>query len=376
MRFRKNPGWLTSVAAHGALLLAILLGFSQARHVDDPHEAVPVEVVDGRELDQVMKGEKAAPSIKPRPLAEKRADVAEPKPLPALAEAAKDVAPAPAKRQPEPGQDPAKEESKPPQKAAAIPPPRPEPKPRHLEQAAAEPPHAPPKPQKLDDAEPLEPKPVPKPKAVQKVEPKPEPPKETKPVVAKKPEPRFEPDRLAKLLEEEKRKDPVEKPAERRVAKPRSSDEATPPEKRFDPTDISKFLSRDAPQRKASAGPELQQLAALGAPTASAAKMSPSLWGALDGLLQEQYKRCWTFIGLGSQKKYIPEIQVQFAEDGSLARPPELLNPPSDPNLKALAESALRAVRRCNPLHIPARYQPYYEQWKGRIVRFDPEEML
>jgi colicin import membrane protein len=36
----------------------------------------------------------------------------------------------------------------------------------------------------------------------------------------------------------------------------------------------------------------------------------------------------------------------------------------------------MRAVRRCDPLHIPAIYQPYYEQWKGRIVRFDPEDML
>jgi colicin import membrane protein len=55
---------------------------------------------------------------------------------------------------------------------------------------------------------------------------------------------------------------------------------------------------------------------------------------------------------------------------------PELLNPPSDPNLRSLADSALRAARRCNPLRIPAQYQPYYDQWKGRIVRFDPEDML
>ena len=113
-----------------------------------------------------------------------------------------------------------------------------------------------------------------------------------------------------------------------------------------------------------------------GSPTASAAKMSPSLGGQLEGLLQEQYKRCWTFAGLGGQQKYIPEIHVQYMPDGSLIGQPVLLNPPSDPNLRSLAESALRAVRRCDPLRIPAQYQPYYDQWKGRIVRFDPEEML
>jgi colicin import membrane protein len=72
----------------------------------------------------------------------------------------------------------------------------------------------------------------------------------------------------------------------------------------------------------------------------------------------------------------VPEIRVHYAEDGSLTEAPQLVNPPADPALKALADSALRAVRRCNPLQIPARYQAYYEQWKGRIVRFDPEDML
>ena len=116
--------------------------------------------------------------------------------------------------------------------------------------------------------------------------------------------------------------------------------------------------------------------APLGSPTASAAKMSPSLWGQLDGLLQEQYKRCWSFVGLGGRQKYVPEIHVQYTQDGSLIGRPVLLNPPSDPNLRNLEESAMRAVRRCDPLRIPAQYQPYYDQWKGRIVRFDPEEML
>jgi colicin import membrane protein len=382
MRLRKNPGWLISGAAHAALLSAILFGFFRASEVVDPHEAVPVEVVDGRELDRITKGEKTAPSVKPRPRAEKRADVPEPKPLPPIAEAAKDVAPppAPAKRQPEPGQDTSKEAQKPAQKSAAVEPaqrpadpPRPEPKPRPVKPSVANAPHPPAKVPPPEDAEPLEPKPVPKPKVAQK----PEPQKDTKPqIVAKKAEPRFEPDRLAKLLEQDKQTEPAEKRAEKPVARPKSGDETAAPEKKFDATDISKFLSKEDPRRKASSGPELQQLASLGAPTASAAKMSPSLWDQLDGLLQDQYKRCWTFVGLGGQKKYVPEIRVQYAENGSLAQMPELLNPPSDPNLKALADSALRAVRRCDPLRIPARYQPYFEQWKGRIVRFDPEEML
>jgi colicin import membrane protein len=103
--------------------------------------------------------------------------------------------------------------------------------------------------------------------------------------------------------------------------------------------------------------------------------MSPSLWGQLDGLLQDQYKQCWSFIGLGNLPKYVPEIKVQYAQDGTLVGQPVLMNPPSDPRLKTLAESAMRAVRRCNPLNIPAVFQPFYDEWRDRIVRFDPDEL-
>ena len=54
---------------------------------------------------------------------------------------------------------------------------------------------------------------------------------------------------------------------------------------------------------------------------------------------------------------------------------PEPLNKPSDPAMSSLAESAMRAVKKCDPLRIPAQYAPFYNEWKARILRFDPEEM-
>jgi colicin import membrane protein len=138
---------------------------------------------------------------------------------------------------------------------------------------------------------------------------------------------------------------------------------------------ISQLLSKEAPQARASTARELTRTAALGAPNASAAQMSPSMWDSLDGLMREQYKKCWSYIGLNPQK-YVAQIRVRYAQDGSLQAEPALLNPPSDPNIRNLADSAMRAVRRCNPMHIPAAYMPYYEQWKARVVRFDPEDML
>ena len=360
MPLPENPGFAVSGGVHIGLLALALFSLSQSPQFDDAQESVPVEVLSAQQFNQIMKGEKTAAQVKPRQRAEKIAEPAGVNPQPSPSDAPKDAAapPPPLKRQADPGQAEPQVAPQPPEHGVASPPPRPAqetakpaPKSAQVKQSIAPPPKPP-----VNEAEetatpePAQPKPV-------------EPPK--------KPAPKFKPDQLAKLLDQEKQKE-KQKPA----AKPRSGEEAAEPQQKFDPGGIAKFLNKEAPQGKQASGHELSQLASLGSPAASAAQMPPSLWDQLDGLLQEQYKRCWSFAGLGEQQKYVPEIHVQYALDGSLIGQPVLLNPPSDPNLGALAESAMRAVRRCDPLRIPAQYQLYYDQWKGRIVRFDPEEML
>ena len=360
MPLPENPGFAVSGGVHIGVLALALFSLSQSPQFDEAQESVPVEIFSAQQFNQIMKGEKTAAQVKPLQRAEKIAELAELNPQPSPSDAPKDVSapPPPLKRQADPGQAEPQEAPKPPEHGMASPPPRPAqetakpaPKSEQVKTTVAPPPKPP-----VNEAEetatpePAHPKPV-------------EPPK--------KPAPKFKPDQLAKLLDQEKQKE-KQKPA----AKPRSGEEAAEPQQKFDPGDIAKFLSKEAPQRKQASGHDLSQVASLGSPPASAAKMSPSLWDQLDGLLQEQYKRCWNFAGLGGQQKYIPEIHVQYTQDGSLIGQPVLLNPPSDPNLRALAESAMRAVRRCDPLRIPSQYQLYYDQWKGRIVRFDPEEML
>jgi colicin import membrane protein len=361
MALPENPGLAVSGSIHLCLLGLALISFSGSPQLNTSQESIPVAVLSGEQFNQIMKGEKTAAEVKPRQRSEKIAEIAELNPQPSPVDASKQVPapPSPLKRQADRGQADPQVAPKPPEHSAAEPAPRP---PEEItksapKSAAAKPAVVPPpKPQADDEAEAIAPKSAP-----------PKPPVEA----PKKAEPKFKPDQLAKLIEQEKQKE-KQKP----VDKPKSGDEAVEPQQKFDLGDIAKFLNKETPQRKQASGQELSQLASLGSPTANAAKMSPSLWGQLDGLLQEQYKRCWTFAGLGGQQKYIPEIHVQYTPDGSLIGQPVLLNPPSDPNLRSLAESALRAVRRCDPLRIPAQYQPYYDQWKGRIVRFDPEEML
>ncbi len=393
MSLREDPGAAISGGAHFLLLAGVLLSFSHAAKFDDAAESVPVAIVSDQEFNQIMKGEKtAAPKEKAQQKVENIADIAEAKP-PSLLPPDKADAPAPETRAAhvdDPGRDETTSPPTPPARPIADlakqSPDQAKPEPPKVETAKVETPK--PDPVKADAPKPdvakltavappspvtpdaVEPKPVAKPK----VEPKKV--AAVKPIAPPhKPEPKFKPDEVAKLLDDNK---VVEKPQDppKPAPKQKSGDEAAEPADKFDLSDITRILNKDMPQRKPATGQELQQVASLGAPTASAAKMSPSLWGQLDGLLQDQYRHCWNYIGMAGQEKYVPQIHVQYAQDGGLIGEPKLLNPPSDPNLRALADSALRAVRRCNPMRIPAQYQPYYDQWKGRIVRFDPEDML
>ena len=69
---------------------------------------------------------------------------------------------------------------------------------------------------------------------------------------------------------------------------------------------------------------------------------------------------------------YVFDVRVTFNPDGSLAGRPVMLNPPHDPEWRAHADSVMRAVARCNPLHIPPQYSPYFDQWRSKVVHFDP----
>ncbi len=374
-----QPGHVLSAAVHLALLAATLVSFTETKPFQDAQESVPVEIVTDSQLNEIMKGQKDAKQAAPTPIkADKVAEVEETKPTPTR-EAKTDIAapPTPLRRIPDPGESKEPDPTPaPPTRTAALPPEPPKPEPEPVKPEPPRPPTRPPEPAKAEtpppkpDAEAIEP---PKPPQRPKEEPKkaevaPTPPPPTPPRAPVRPkadEKPLDPTAISKLLD----KNEPQKPA----ARPKSGDENAPKTK-YDSDAVSNLLSREAPSQKASTARAASQQASLGAPTASAARMSPSMMGQLDGLMQDRYKQCWTYVGL-SATRYVPQIKVEFGVNGALAVEPVLLNPPSDPNLRNLAESALRAVRRCDPMPIPAQFAPYYQEWKSRILRFDPEEM-
>jgi predicted aspartyl protease len=99
------------------------------------------------------------------------------------------------------------------------------------------------------------------------------------------------------------------------------------------------------------------------------------LAAAFNAWMQEAYLQCWNQpSSMPTGGKYVAQVRVSFKPDGSLSVQPQLVNPPSDPAWRAYSESAMRAVLKCNPLHVPTQYVPYFEKWKVKIIHFDPDD--
>lgn len=333
-----KSGMVFSGALHAALLAAILVGFAQAPKFDDATEAIPVETVSAEQFNQIMKGEKEAKPAK-APVEKPAPQVAAALPPPRPEEPAPEPAPA-LKHIDEPAPPP-----DPPPKPE---PPKPEPPKPQAQDAPPEPPAKPKPPEKPPQETP---KPVEAPK----------PPEPPKPVATPKPKTSTLDD-VQKLLEKTKVEEPP-KPTPKPAAKS------------LDLNAIGKLIGDSKAAPPAQAATPANQ----GLPTQSAPRMSLSLSAALDAWFTESYLKCWSLPPtLPGGERYVAQVRVAFNADGSLAGQPTLVNPPSDPTWRALADSAIRATlaRGCNPMHVPAQYAPYFEQWKTKTVHFDPQNAL
>ena len=134
---------------------------------------------------------------------------------------------------------------------------------------------------------------------------------------------------------------------------------------RFNPGDIRKLLGLKEPAQSTGAtGREVQRTAALGTATGNAQKLNPSQLGALKALLQDQIRTGGGGVPNALQSE--PSVRPPDpAQPGRLARRGAAVLSRSPGQLEtAVAEAALRAVRRSAPFRIPAQYAPFYEDWK------------
>ena len=94
--------------------------------------------------------------------------------------------------------------------------------------------------------------------------------------------------------------------------------------------------------------------------------------------LKAQIFSCWSIpLGLPYNENLLVRIKLQLKPDGSIIRSEILdhvrMNKPGQGFYKVLAESALRAVKLCQPLRVPSTG---YERWKELQLNFDAREML
>jgi colicin import membrane protein len=299
-----------SAAGHSALLLWGLVSFAAKPFEAAPAESMPVDLVSITEFTQLMAGAQNAPKTPaPKRLAEK---VAELKP-------AEDIT--------------AKIDK------------------REVVAARAEPPPAEPKP---PDPKPPEPKPAavtPAPKIEAKEK--------------KQPDPKTDP--IAEALKKEEAKKPTPKPEPKAAASP---PKPAPPQPKFDASKVAALLDKRDPTRLAAAGDAVNTTPSLGARTGSASQLTQSEIDAL----RAQIQQCWNPpAGATDAKDLIVQIRLQLNQDGSLTVDPTLVNRGSHPFFRVAAESALRAIRRCQPYKLPIAK---YDVWRDVEVTFDPREMF
>jgi outer membrane biosynthesis protein TonB len=311
-----KSGLTISAIAHVGFLAWGIISFAATPLKTEPSESLPVDIMSATDFTAMMAGMKTAPkSENQKPLVEKIAPKNE----------VKDPTPKVAEKKPEIDNT-----------AEAPPPPSiPEPKPKP----------------KVAEAKPPEAKP-------EKLEKKPDPIAEA--IKQEKPDEKQKPDK-----EEAAQKQVQEVPTpQKRPPRPEAK-----PEPKFDASKVAALLDKRAPQRVAAAGEVLNNKPALGTATGAAAALSQS---ELDAL-RAQIQQCWNPpAGAVDAKELMAEIRIELRQDGTLSAEPALVKRGSHPFFQIFAESAMRAVRRCQPYKLPIAK---YEVWRSVEIGFDLKQM-
>jgi outer membrane biosynthesis protein TonB len=248
-----------------------------------------------------------------------------------------------------PSPKPAEKEALPPPAPKAAEAPAPAPKP--VEQAKTEP--AVEKPKPVVKKEPA-PKPVPKPKVA-----------EAKPA----PERPFDPNRIESLLKKDAPRDP----------RPQTSQSTmeSPPSKVYSDRQTA-VLNRDPnagapsgdyePGRPWRPASSLQDQA-MGLPEARGAMNA----GSCADLVQSRIEQNWDLPpGMQSAETTIVRLRIELNRDGTLLRPPTVMDASVTPTQQAMASAAIRAAERGQPYPVPPQQ---YERCRDMVLRFNPRDM-
>jgi colicin import membrane protein len=355
-------GLVTSTIMHGLLLTAGLVSLSAPK----PHdvldvEALPIDIVPFEEITRVIEGDKKAPvSETPAPVPTTR-----PETVPDAQKIGDNSQDTPAPPTPDPKPRPVETAAAPKPAAEPAPRPVPEPKPTPPAPEPVAAPTPPPEPKPRQEAKP---EPTPEPTPVAEPEPTPQPESlptqpaevanaqlpDTAPRPDMRPQPR--PAQTARAPEEPAARQAQQRPAEQ------TNDNLL--------DDVAALLNKE----KASGGGakrSTEQAALGGERKTTGEKLSQSEMDAL----RQRLGGCWN-IPAGVEDAEALKVSVRFRLDrsGNLDGRPEVVRggASSGPG-RIAAESAVRAVQKCEPFNLPA---DKYETWAEVVVNFDPTDMF
>jgi colicin import membrane protein len=328
-------GLIGSILLHILVFGVVIFNFTFGGKDDAPPPLpVSVEIMSPQDYSERQAGKTDGKADKPATPAEVKAPDAQ-------ASAKKEV-----EQQPSP--KPAEKEALPPPAPKAAEAPAPAPKP--VEQAKAEP--AVEKPKPVVKKEPA-PKPAPKPKVA-----------EAKPT----PNRTFDPNRIESLLKKDAPQD-----------HPQTSQSTmeTPPSKVYSDHQTA-VLNRDPnagapsgdydPNRPWRPASSLQDQA-MGLPQARGAMNA----GSCADLVQSRIEQNWDLpIGALSAETTIVRLRIELNRDGTLLRPPTVMDASISPSYQAMADAAVRAAIRGQPYLVPPQQ---YERCRDMVLRFNPRDM-
>ena len=141
----------------------------------------------------------------------------------------------------------------------------------------------------------------------------------------------------------------------------------------FDPTDIAALIDKSK-ENIAETKQKSKNLSQSEKKTLTSTNLTLSEEDAL----KAQIFGCWSIpLGLPYDENLLVRIKLQLKKDGTIMKSEildhERMNKPGQKFYKVLAESALRAVRLCQPLKVPPTG---YDKWKDLQLNFNPVEML
>ena len=136
------------------------------------------------------------------------------------------------------------------------------------------------------------------------------------------------------------------------------------PDSKAPPTGSSQNTDRTLPR-----GPEA------GAPEGRDDRLTASQLSMIGAMMRGKVRECWNInAGLDGAQDLAVEIEIRLDQNGYLDGTPRVVNGQSNAFFRDAANSALRALKLCEPYDLPRNI--YKGGWDHMVVTFDPRKMF